>query len=92
MFALEIIVLFVMSSFFIPTVDDLIFKFQFEYHSISEFINYVVYYGNGRVLGNAMLLFFSNHTGLFYALQAVLTVALAVIVEKLQTLNILVIT
>ena len=65
MFALEIIVLFVMSSFFIPTVDDLIFKFQFEYHSISEFINYVIYYGNGRVLGNAMLLFFSNHTGLF---------------------------
>lgn len=86
-FALEIIVLFVMSSFFIPTVDDLIFKFQFEYHSISEFINYVVYYGNGRVLGNAMLLFFSNHTGLFYALQAVLTVALAVIVEKITNLK-----
>ena len=57
-FVLEIIMLFVMSSFFIPTVDDLIFKFQFEYHSINEFIKYVVYYGNGRVLGNAVLLFF----------------------------------
>ncbi len=86
-FVLEIIMLFVMSSFFIPTVDDLIFKFQFEYHSISEFIKYVVYYGNGRVLGNAVLLFFSNHTGLFYALQTVLTVALAVIVEKIINLK-----
>lgn len=86
-FVLEIILLLIMSSFFIPTVDDLIFKFQFEYHSIREFINYVIYYGNGRVLGNAMLLFFSNHTGLFYALQALLTVVLAVIVEKITGLK-----
>ena len=56
---MEILLLFILSAFFVPTVDDLIFRF-------------VIYYGNGRLLGNAFVLFFSRHTALFYALQTIL--------------------
>lgn len=69
---MEILLLFILSAFFVPTVDDLIFRFSFEYHSVREFLHYVIYYGNGRLLGNAFVLFFSRHTALFYALQTIL--------------------
>lgn len=86
-FVIEIIVMFIMSSFFIPTVDDLLFSFRFPYSNFKEFINYTAYYGNGRLLGNGLLLFFCNHAQLFYALQTVLTAIFAITVEKIVNLK-----
>lgn len=79
---MEILLLFILSAFFVPTVDDLIFRFSFEYHSVREFFHYVIYYGNGRLLGNAFVLFFSRHTALFYALQTILFAVFSVVLEK----------
>ena len=79
---MEILLLFILSAFFVPTVDDLIFRFSFEYHSVREFLHYVIYYGNGRLLGNAFVLFFSRHTALFYALQTILFAVFSVVLEK----------
>ncbi len=87
LFLLEILLLFILSSFFIPTVDDLIFRFRLNYSNINEFIHCVAYYGNGRLLGNGFLLFFSRHTNWFYALQTVMTALFAVIIEKIVGLK-----
>lgn len=88
-YVLLIILFFVLSHFFVPTSDDLIFRYDesFQFNNIREFFNIVFYYGNGRYLGNTFLLVFSRIPEIFYAFETVLIVLFSLLFEKLTELK-----
>lgn len=86
-FVSECLLLFVLSLFFVPQCDDLIFLYVFEYSNLKEFMHHVLYYGNGRLLGNICALFFSRHMELFHIFEIILMAAFSILVEKLTELR-----
>ncbi len=85
LFIAESILLFILCSLFVPACDDIIFRFDefFQFSSAGEFAHAVLYYGNGRVMGNSLLLIFSRAPQVFYALQFVLLIAFSFLLERL---------
>ena len=83
LFALEVMLLFFMSSFFFPGSDELDFQNYLSFSSLNEFLHNVYYFGNGRFIGNAIGVFFSFYPQWFYVVQSVLTALFCVLIEKL---------
>lgn len=85
LFGIELILLFLLTMCFVPACDDLTFRYDdfFQFHNISEFFHSVLYYGNGRLLGNALIILFSKIPQVFYVLIFAMTVALCCLAEKL---------
>ncbi len=86
-FTAECILFLILSSFFVPTNDDLRFAFFFKFDHLTEYLNQVLYYGNGRLLGNGIILFFSKQPQLFYPIEAVIVALFCIGVEKLIDLK-----
>lgn len=85
LFGIELILLFLLTMCFVPACDDLTFRYGefFQFHNISEFFHSVLYYGNGRLLGNALIILFSKIPQVFFALMFVMTVVLCCLLEKI---------
>lgn len=86
-FCIEFILFINLAMLFVPTNDDLRFAFYSQYNSFAEFIHQTLYYGNGRLLGNGLIIFFSKHPNFFYPLEAILIFVLASETEKLTELK-----
>jgi len=87
MFMSECFLFFILSLFLVPEYDDLIFKYNFIYEDFSSFLHQVLYYGNGRLLGNAAALFFSRHMLLFRVFESVFVSMFCLLSEKLTELK-----
>lgn len=79
----ELLLFFVMALFFIPCMDDIHYTYEFRANSLSELIQNVINYGNGRFLGNLCGQFFAAHRVLAALFR---TAVLAGITECLQRL------
>lgn len=86
-FIVQCLLFFVLSLFLVPEYDDLIFKYNFAYEDFSSFWHYVLYYGNGRLLGNAAALFFSRYMELFRIFETGIVVLFALLAERLSELE-----
>jgi len=87
LFIFECILFFVLTFFFVPTNDDLRFAYFFPFNNLSEYLHQVFYYGNGRLLGNGIIIFFSKIPWAFYPVEAVIVTAFAISIEKLTDLK-----
>jgi len=56
---------------FTPRVDDIIFRFNefFQFTDFKGYLHSVIYYGNGRILGNALCIAFSKIPKVFYFVE-----------------------
>jgi len=86
-FTVQCVLFFLLSLFFFPQIDDLIYKYELTYNNMFGFFHNVLYYGNGRFLGNMISMFFCNHIQWLYIAEDMLVVVFAVIVEKLTELK-----
>ena len=86
-FALEIILFIVLSFFFVPKNDDLIFMYRFQINSFSDIIYNALYYGNGRILGNFFGFVFSLNYQIFYFVEGFLLAFIAWSTERIIELK-----
>lgn len=85
LFLLQIITFFIASQFFVPTNDDLRFKINQQWETIPELFNQTLNYGNGRLIGNAIAIFFSHGDLIqyFYFLEVFMLALFAICIEKI---------
>lgn len=81
----ESIIFLVLCFFFTPKIDDIIFHYNefFQFNDLKSFFHCVMYYGNGRILGNALCFFFAKIPKVFYFVEFVLVQLFCFSTEKL---------
>ena len=89
LYIIESIMFFVLCFFFVPKIDDIIFYYNefFQFTDFKGFLNSVIYYGNGRFLGNGLGIIFSKIPEVFYFVEFVLVQIFCFIFEKLTKLK-----
>lgn len=83
LFVVEVVLLFIMTSFFFPGCDEIDFQNWLQFSNLSEFLHHVIYFGNGRFLGNMISIFFSFYPDYFFLLEPVFVALICVFTEKL---------
>ena len=76
------ICIFATYFFIIPRTDDFIFS-KWNIHTFGDAFNFILNYGNGRALGNLILLFFCEHFMLAEVLIAVTLTAAVILTDRL---------
>lgn len=81
----ESIIFLVLCCFFTPKTDDIIFHFNefFQFVDFKSFAHSVLYYGNGKILGNAFCVLFSKIPQIFYFVEFALVQIFCFSAEKL---------
>lgn len=85
----ESLAFFVLCFFFVPKIDDVIFKYNefFQFTDFKGFLHSVIYYGNGRFLGNGLGIIFSKIPQVFYFVEFVLVQLFCFAFEKLTQIK-----
>lgn len=89
LYIIESFLFLLLCFFFVPKIDDVIFKYNefFQFTDFKGFIHSVVYYGNGRFLGNGLGILFSKTPKLFYFVEFILVQIFCFAVEKLAEIK-----
>ncbi len=85
----ESVLFLILSYYFVPKLDDIVFKFNsfFQYDDFSGFWHSALYYGNGRLLGNALCILFSKNPQLFYFIEFLIVQIFCISGEKLVNIK-----
>lgn len=84
-YIIESLLFLLLCCFFTPRGDDVIFQFNefFDFTNFNEYVHTVLYYGNGRILGNALCILFTRIPKAFYFIEFIMVHAFCFAAEKL---------
>ena len=88
-YIVESLAFLVLCFFFVPKIDDVIFKYNefFQFNDFKEFLHSVIYYGNGRFLGNGLGILFSKIPEIFYFVEFITVQLFCFAFEKLTEIK-----